>query len=276
MSEIGKKFRDINSYNNDMKKSMEDKLYFLDHLPDNRSFTFVDFGCADGSMTNELCNIFRGIGLQVNIGYDCSSEMIRLAKSKFYGHMDDCVMFTNSWNEVMEKVELYRQITTSVLVLSSVIHEVYSYAKDDSEITEFWDRVLNSGFNYIVIRDMMLDKDVDQIFSSMHDRTQILNNLRVKKQYEEFKEKWGSFVNEKNLIHFLLKYRWKVNWERELNENYFPINTSELYDKIMSSEKYNLEYWERFQVPFLSDCFKNDFDITIEENTHIKAIFKKK
>ena len=58
MSEIGKRFKDINSYNSDMRKSMEDKLYFLEHLPDS-NFMFVGFGCADGRMINESCSIFK-------------------------------------------------------------------------------------------------------------------------------------------------------------------------------------------------------------------------
>lgn len=274
MSEIGKRFKDINSYNSDMRKSMEDKLYFLEHLPDS-NFIFVDFGCADGSMINELCSIFKDYKQRPSyVGYDCSDEMIKLAKSKFYGESDDSVVFTSSW-DLVETVIAAWPDKTKVLILSSVIHEVYSYAKSEKDIEEFWNRVLCSGFDYIVIRDMMLDSGLENEESSMTDRTNILNSNK-KEQYHQFKEKWGSFITKKNLIHFLLKYRWKVNWERELNENYFPINTTELYDKIMLTNNYNLEYWKRFRVPFLDECFKKDFNIVLEENTHIKAIFKKK
>ena len=281
MSEIGKRFKDIQLYNSNMRKSLGDKLYFLEHLPDC-SFTLVDFGCADGSLINELCSIFRNYEHEVRfIGYDCSEEMINLARSNFYGEVSDDVTFTNSWDVVKKKllgeedlnVDLNRK---NVLILSSVIHEVYSYAKDQEEIDEFWDRVLNSGFDYIVIRDMMLDPGIERARAGMYDMCQVKNSSKYESyQYDSFKEKWGGIVSQKNLIHFLLKYRWKVNWERELNENYFPINTAELYDKIILSGNYRLDYWERFRVPFLDECFKRDFNIELDEYTHLKAIFRR-
>ena len=49
------------------------------------------------------------------------------------------------------------------------------------------------------------------------------NHPVIKKELIDFSNKWGTIDNYKNLIHFLLKYRWKVNWNREVNENYFPI-----------------------------------------------------
>lgn len=276
MSEIGKRFKDINSYNSDMRKSMGDKLYFLEHLPDS-PFLFVDFGCADGSMINELCTIFRNYEHQVQfIGYDCSSEMISLAKSKFYGEASDEVVFTSSWDEVSERLKTNKVGGKSVIILSSVIHEAYSYSKGQDDIDEFWKRVLGSDFDYIVVRDMMLDPGLDKVYSSVYDRVQISNSKLVEKyQQEQFANRWGTILTKKNLIHFLLKYRWKVNWDRELNENYFPIDTTEFYNKVKSSGNYDLSYWERFRVPFLDECFKRDFNIELDKDTHLKAIFKK-
>jgi len=276
MSEIGKRFKDINSYNSNMRKSMGDKLYFLEHLPDG-PFLFIDFGCADGSMINELCSIFRNYEHQTQfIGYDCSSEMISLAKSKFYGEASDEVVFTSSWDEVNERLKANKIGGKSVIILSSVIHEVYSYSKGKSDIDEFWKRVLESDFDYIVVRDMMLDPGLDKVYSSVYDRVQINNSKLVEKyQQEQFVNRWGTILTKKNLIHFLLKYRWKVNWDRELNENYFPIDTTEFYNKVKSSGNYDLNYWERFRVPFLDECFKRDFNIELDKDTHLKAIFKK-
>ena len=37
-----------------MAKGMEDKLFFLNELPKNYEYTFVDFGCADGTLINYL------------------------------------------------------------------------------------------------------------------------------------------------------------------------------------------------------------------------------
>lgn len=50
-----------------------------------------------------------------------------------------------------------------------------------------------------------------------------------------FEDVWGDVcdvrarkVNVKNLIHFLVKYRYVENWEREVQENYFPVSQDRL------------------------------------------------
>ena len=40
-----------------MAKGMEDKLFFLNEPPKNYEYTFVDFGCADGTLINYLVSI---------------------------------------------------------------------------------------------------------------------------------------------------------------------------------------------------------------------------
>jgi hypothetical protein len=162
----------------------------------------------------------------------------------------------------------------SVLILSSVIHEVYSYSKLPSDITVFWNRVLNTGFKYICVRDMMCSEDIDRndekLYRILNEHIEFAStNSMLRKEYEKV---WGSTLNAKNLIHFLLKYRWIINWDRELEENYFPIYVNEFLEKF--TENYNMNYFERFRVPFLDKCWKEDFDIELNDNTHIKAIFE--
>lgn len=272
MCEIGKKFTDIQYYNKEMQKGMEDKLFFLDKLPKNQHYAFVDFGCADGSMINALTSILEGKN-HIYIGYDISETMIDLAKTNYHGPSNANVIFTNNWDDVNVKMT-ETLITTnykSVLILSSVIHEVYSYSKNQDDIKEFWNRVLNTGFNYIIIRDMCPSEDInrnankDLVFKVMHNADAL--------QIDDFISKWGTIDNNKNLIHFLLKYRWKVNWKRECSENYFPVTIQMLSAYF---QNFNVDYFERFRVPFLEKCWKEDYNIEIEDYTHIKAIFVKK
>ena len=75
---------------------------------------------------------------------------------------------------------------------------------------------------------------------------------------------------------FLLKYRWKINWERELNENYFPIFIEEFLKIMTEDTDYKLDYFEHFRIPFLVNEIKKDFNISLEDNTHIKAVFSYK
>lgn len=273
MCEIGKKFSNIQYYNKEMQKGMEDKLFFVDKLPNNQNYTFVDFGCADGSMINALTSIFEG-SYNKYIGYDISETMIDLAKTNYHGPVNANVIFTSKWDDVKRELEWTNICTEykSVLILSSVIHEVYSYAKDSTDIAIFWNRVLNSNFDYIVIRDMCPSDDIDR-GSDIYIETKIKDKANHN-YLDEFENEWGKILNNRNLIHFLLKYRWKVNWERELHENYFPISSNLLIQKL--NDNFNIDYFERFRVPFLEKCWKEDFDVEINDYTHIKAIFTKK
>ena len=274
---IGIDFEDIKTYIEQMNKGIEDKLFFLNKINFNReeSYLFVDFGCADGSMLSVLYEIFEERGIHAYyIGYDISEEMIDLAKTKFR-FTTDSVMFTNDWSEVEDKVNCYSAMN-SVLILSSVIHEVYSYAKSEDDVNTFWDRVLKTGFKYICVRDMMCSHDADRLTSEenlakLRDHISFASSMsRLRREFEDV---WGPLGNNLNLIHFLLKYRWKINWAREVHENYFPIMISDFLHKF--ENKYNLTNLERFRVPFLDECIKNDFEIELDDFTHIKAVFER-
>jgi SAM-dependent methyltransferase len=275
MCEIGKKFSNIKYYNKEMQKGMEDKLFFVDRLPQDQDYVFVDFGCADGTMINALTEIYADNKDNHYVGYDISETMIDIAKTNYHGPYGANVRFHSDWKDVQNHITVMKDTWGDkykfVLILSSVIHEVYSYG-DVHSIHDFWDHTVNSDFDYIIVRDMCPSGDIDRDASS--DLVEaIMSKRSVGIQLEQFQNKWGSILNNKNLIHFLLKYRWKVNWGRELNENYFPIYVNDLIENMKSN--YKIDYLERFRVPFLDKCFKNDFGIELNDYTHVKAIFSK-
>ena len=276
--EVGVNFKNILSYNANMAKGMEDKLFFLNKINFKKdgSYLFVDFGCADGTLIDNLYSIFDNLGIHTYfIGYDISDTMIELAKTKFT-HYTSSVMFTSSWDEVNKTIEKYSNME-SILILSSVVHEVYSYAECQDDIDLFWHHVLDTGFNYICVRDMMAGKDINH--TPDIDISNFIDNnfphFSAKRRYmQDFVFHYGSLNENKNFIHYLLKYRWTINWNRELNENYFPIYVEDFLKCF--EEQYNIAYLERFKVPFLEKCWKEDFDIEIKDNTHIKIIFELK
>jgi len=280
--EVGNNFNNIISYTENMAKGLNDKLFFLNQLNINndKSYLFVDFGCADGILLTTLYEILTNRGINAYyIGYDISDTMIDLAKSKI-NYSPHNILFTTNWDEVKEKVTLYSNME-SVLILSSVVHEVYSYTNNDADIDVFWDRVINTGFKNICVRDMMVSKDTNRscIISKIADKVDKHTNVcavsGLYKYKTEFEDIYGKvWENYKNLFHFLLKYRWTINWDREVHENYFPIYVEDFLNKFV--EKYNLNYLKRFRVKFLDDCWKEDFGIEeneISDNTHIKTIF---
>ena len=267
--EVGGKFVDLSSYNENMAKGIEDKLFFLNHLDKNDEYIFVDFGCADGTLITTMFELFIKEGCNNNeyIGYDISETMIDFAKTKF-SYPTNSVLFTSSWGDVDKKLLFSKK--KKVLILSSVIHEVYSYGTE-KDIELFWNRVQYSDFDYVCIRDMIPSRDIDREtpFESYNYIYEWYSDMY---QLKDFENKWGKITNNKNYVHFLLKYRWEINWERELNENYFPIYINDLIEHMKG---FNIDYLERFRVPFLEDCWMEKFGITIEDYTHVKAIFTK-
>jgi hypothetical protein len=106
-------------------------------------------------------------------------------------------------------------------------------------------------------------KDVEKIYNS--------NDPHIK----EFESLWGTITDYKNLLHFLLKYRYNKNWFRELRENYLPITLEDMLSRI-PTDSYSYDYYDHYVLPFIGRSVKKEFGITLKEPTHIKLILKKK
>jgi hypothetical protein len=91
----------------------------------------------------------------------------------------------------------------------------------------------------------------------------------------DFETQWGHIGYLPNMIHWLLKYRYKTNWQREIKENYLPTTLEDLYRKI-DFTKYKIISHEHYVLPYLKDVVKKDFDIELKENTHVKILLQRK
>jgi hypothetical protein len=248
----------INNYDtyvNGMKKSLNDKLFFLDKVSDID--TIMDYGCADGSLLKDI--YIRDDHDYKLIGYDIDEEMIKKARD------GTRVIFSSDYYDCLMRINPQK----TLLNLSSVIHEVYSYAKSQYDIAIFWKRVFEIGYEYISIRDMCVSKSAERV-SSVLDLKKIYKHPKL----DSFYENSGSVLNNKNLIHFLMKYRYTENWEREVRENYLPITHEELMEKIPVN--YEIVYHEHYILPFLQDKVGEDFGIKLKDNTHVKLLLKKR
>lgn len=250
------KVPNLEVYNHWMRQSLLDKLYFLSFVDCD---TFVDFGCADGSLLKMIREQFPDVHL---IGYDISDDMLHLAEKNLEGMN---VKLLNDFTEI-QKLDL----SNATLILSSVIHEVYSYGNVDS-IQEFWNRVFNSGFKYIAIRDLMIRRHVERP-SDINDVVRVLHNANPK-HLSDFQRVWGGIENNKNLVHFLMKYKWVENWDREVLENYFPLYTEDFLSKIPN--EYIVDYFYEFTGAGTTLGIRNDFHISLKDNTHIKCILRR-
>lgn len=280
--EVGKEFNDQKGYNNSMGKAVDDKLFFLDKLK-LEQFIVVDFGCADGTVLQELerrfpRNILNRDDIHCYIGFDISKSMIDMAKEKWDGESKD-VLFTDNWPEVIAKVETIKHNRMNAdklkvyVLLSSVLHEIYSYGTSDT-IQIAWDRIFGLDADYIIFRDMMWS-DTDKNADIKWYAKTVLASDEYKDLRTSFENKWGVLFNPKNLTHFLLKYRWRINWEREVSENYFPISLSQFLEKM--TKQYEPDYLERVSLPFIQKQWGRDFNFSsFPIKTHLKAIFRKK
>lgn len=173
--------RDQNRYISSMAKTLYDKCWWIDKIPDD-VFDVVDFGCAQGDLAVMINRIapdrFRYLGV------DSSPEMIALANHNFSLHFQNsstALLYANMQDAI-------REIDTSksVLVLNSVLHEIFSYLTK-AEQSALLDLLFNSGFKYIAIRDMHMPRYVDLMVFSNDDIANILNG-RYADQWREFEK----------------------------------------------------------------------------------------
>ena len=245
--------RNYEYYTDGMKRSIRDKLFFLGLIPNITSIT--DFGCGDGSLLRVVEDEFPNIKLT---GVDNDPEMLDIANKTC--RTDNFILSSSIPPAPPESIG-------SVLVLSSVIHEIYSY--DDP--LKFWNQVFNSGYDYISIRDMMVSRNVRGRME-LNDVLKVRNNT-TQSHLEQFEKIWGSIEERHNFIHYLLKSQFEdsPNWDREVRENYLPVTVEALINEI-PLEKYRISYFNHFILPYTWEFTMKTKNIDIKDNTHVKIL----
>lgn len=249
--------KDIAKYNKGMRQSLIDKTYFLDKVD---AEVFVDFGCADGVLLQYMNNLFPE---NHYIGYDLCDEMIAQAGKRLH---DEILLFSDL-KKVKECLKTTYKGKKSCLILSSVIHEVYSYSNAD----DFWQQIFDLDFDFISIRDMCVS-------NSCSRPSDPITVARVHQIFDadliaDWESTWGSLDENWSLTHFFLTYRYTDNWDRESRENYLPITKEKLLQIVPNH--YYPHFIEHYTLPYLRDQVFNDFQIQLQERTHLKLILRK-
>lgn len=250
---------DIGHYNDEMRKSLIDKAFFLDKID---AEIFIDFGCADGALLEFIEHLFPDA---VVIGYDISPSMLEIAAER-----TNAELFSD-WNELRKHVNKIRNGRKTAVICNSLIHEVYAYG-DERSVSEFWSNIYGSDFDYVVIRDMCASDNVNR-------KSDPVAVAKIRQQYDrnrlrEFEAEWGVIDSNWSLQHFLLKYRYVTNWEREVKENYLPVSFEELLQLI--PDAYEPEFVDHFILPFARQQARKELGVDIVDNTHVKLILQKK
>ena len=252
------KIKNYNVYNLGMRKSIRDKL-FWEGLIDNHVTGICDFGCADGQLLAMVHSDFPGWSL-----YGVDNDP----------HMRDLAAETIPEAVVLDTISLAKDVAdheNQILSITSVIHEMYSYCSEE-EIDCFWNDVFGTGYRYIAIRDFAPSRNMNGV-TDINDYQKLLSRGSAE-QIADFESIWGSVHDRKNMVHFLMKYRYKANWSREVRENYFPISIEDLLAKIPSN--YEIMYFNHFILPFNREKIREDFGIELKDNTHVKLLLKRK
>ena len=262
MADGTNKIADLNIYLTRMQRSILDKMFFIDKVFEPFE-NILDFGCANGELIKAMLPMFPDYDY---LGYDISPEMIRAARKNVPE-----ARFFDDWNAI--DIPFGR----SLINISSTIHEVYSYcAPEDIEI--FWQRVFGSGFKYVAVRDMMFSEKADGIsfVNAAADAEQLsaVRNSRYAEWLESFESVWGRVESQRQLVHFLLKYKYTQNWDREVRENYFPISYEEFMKRL--PDTYRIVYEDRFTLPYTSWQIRSDFGFELKDRTHLKLILERK
>lgn len=240
-------------------RAMYDKLFAVPHLSEDEVNIFVDFGCADGRLIAAMELFYPNT---IFIGFDNDPRMVEDAKKNCKTQR-----FYTKWTDVEDALSHY-PLHKKAIILSSVIHEVYSYMSY-MDVESFWENVFK--FDFVIVRDMMPSVsmsravNMDQYVSVRH---------RFPEQLASFEKINGKIADNRQLVHFLLKYNYKENWAREVRENYFSLTTEEMLDKI--PQEFAVDYFEHFTPPFIKKTVERDTGILLVDNTHVKFILRKR
>ena len=250
-----------NIYLERMSKAIEDKLWFTKflNLKEFEDVVVYDLGCADGELIRHLAPIYPN---RTFIGLDISPDMISLAKQRQqfpnekYLYVDDDIEEVNK---------------TKFLIMSSVLHEIISYRGSMSiELALHVAGIDKIDPDYIFLRDMMPGESINR-YSRKGDIE------RAKSVYgslvTSFENSHGSLEIQRNLVHFLIKSRYKDNWNSELEENYFPINIEDI-EKYFPD--YQVIYKKHYILPYIQDKILEETGIEIRDKTHVNIILKRK
>lgn len=209
----------LQAYTDAMAKGMEDKLFFLPHLPAGAAI--LDFGCADGRMLEALA--IRRPDL-VMAGLDISQSALDSARARGV----DVPLFasTDAASDWVHREARQRPV---VLVANSVVHEVVHYGPATAWL-DFWSFVQDTPFWGMALRDFSMARS-DAAKPAAAFARAVRAGLPAW-QRASFESLWGPIVDQGRAVHAALKAPWTQSWDREGPENYFPIFREAMHERV--------------------------------------------
>jgi ubiquinone/menaquinone biosynthesis C-methylase UbiE len=250
--------KNFESYKLNLKKSLKEKLFFLDKIDLTEYDLIVDFGCGTGDVLIELANSAR---LNINcklVGYDTNPEMIKYAKSNLVNSVEE-IKYIQDYLSLKEQIKHAKK---GLIIFSSVLHEV----EKQEQINIINNIMLN--FHTVVIRDMIAPTNNPRVPRKVRKN---VYKQSPKWQIKAFEDKWGKIKHRKELYRFLLMNEFVDNFETEVQEDYFSVLWDEInkvlvdYGYTRNLTDYTLSY-RRAQVLKRFNFFMHDY-------THRNAVY---
>ncbi|MEX0917622.1 MAG: class I SAM-dependent methyltransferase [Candidatus Paceibacterota bacterium] len=242
-----------------MSKPLQEKLRVARYI-DPAATNILDVGCADGTVTLALATLFPE---KQFLGIDLDEEFVAIATDRAKQQKLTNVRFERTYlRELLSHTERY----DSVLFVS-VLHEFFTYGEGISSVLKAMadaEEILRPGGD-IVIRDMILlsyTKQTDYLIPEM--RTKIASQSDIEARARDFETHFGPIKTIYAMNHFLLKYMYAENWDRECVEHYVPV-TFEQYENIFSLLGMEMVLRDSYLLPFLREKWLSDFSFTEDE-----------
>lgn len=251
--------KNFESYKLNLKKSLEQKLFFTKQLDLSQYDLIVDYGCGTGDVLMALVESGKLKPDCKLVGYDTNPDMISYAKSRLVNSKKN-ITYVDNFLSLQENIKIEYN---SLVIFSSVLHEI-----EAQEQLNIIDNIMLTC-NTIVIRDMIAPQEENKRISRKI-RKKVLKEM-PRWQYDMFKSTWGKIKRKKNLYRFLLMNEFVDNFETEVKEDYFSVLWDKINDTLVSYgyarnvTDYTLSY-RREQVLKRFGLFMGDY-------THRNAIY---
>ena len=234
-----------------MSKPLQEKLKIARFIPqDTRSI--LDVGCADGTVTLALADMYPTISF---VGIDLDEEFVKKAQ-ECVGERKNVKFECGFLRERLVNPERF-----DVALFCSVLHEFFSYGEGISTVVKALadaHEILNPQ-GTLIIRDMILyDYAGKSQLWVKEMKEKVKAKVEIAPLLADFENIFGVMNSVKQLNHFLLKYMYDDNWEREGRENYVPVSFEE-YDQIFRLLGMSVLFQRSSTIPYLKNKWKDDF-----------------
>ena len=245
---------DWHGYLQRMSKPLQEKLKMARYIPANATH-FLDVGCADGTVTMALAEMFPHIQF---LGIDLDRKFIDLANEHAQERGLKNVRFRCVYlRQLLEEPQRFH-----VVQFMSVDHEFWSYGEGISSVVKAKADAHELLFvgGRIFTRDMIASRfSQTSTFRVDTMRAKILAGAKPH-MVRDFVELYGELDNLCNINHFLLKYMYEENWKLELRENYLAVFVED-HDAIYRLLEMQKLVDVASRIPYLNNKWVEDFGL---------------